>query len=49
VGAAILEQGPGKHGGKTYYINNAPSSQADLAAAFTAALGRQIDYVQVSG
>lgn len=47
VAAAIIEQGPGKHGGKTYYINGEPYTNAALAAAFSSALGRTVDYVQV--
>lgn len=47
VAGVILSEGPAKHGGKTYNINNEPWSQAELAAAFSKSLGRTVDYVQV--
>lgn len=47
VAAVILNEGPAKHGGKTYNICGEPWSQADLAAAFSKALGRTVDYIQV--
>eukprot|EP00004_Rigifila_ramosa_P010359 TRINITY_DN221_c0_g1_i8.p1 TRINITY_DN221_c0_g1~~TRINITY_DN221_c0_g1_i8.p1 ORF type:complete len:414 (-),score=90.25 TRINITY_DN221_c0_g1_i8:59-1258(-) len=45
--AVIIAEGPRKHGGKTYSLTAAPSSADDVAAAFAAALGKPVDYVQV--
>jgi len=44
--AAILID-PSKHINKTYKLTTTPFSQDDVAAAFTAALGKPVKYIQV--
>eukprot|EP01012_Entosiphon_sulcatum_P067042 TRINITY_DN9654_c0_g1_i1.p1 TRINITY_DN9654_c0_g1~~TRINITY_DN9654_c0_g1_i1.p1 ORF type:complete len:1004 (+),score=206.33 TRINITY_DN9654_c0_g1_i1:30-3014(+) len=45
--AHILLERTKRHFNKTYRLNGIPYSNSDLAAAFSAALGRKIEYVQV--
>ena len=45
--ATILAQGPSKHAGKTYNITTTPHSYHDLAAAFTKALGKKVEYFRI--
>jgi len=45
--AAVILSNPIPHIGKTYDITGPAYSHADLAAAFTASLGKPVEYVQV--
>jgi NAD(P)H dehydrogenase (quinone) len=45
---AVVVANPRPHVGKTYNVVGPAYTNADLAAAFTAALGKPVEYVQVS-
>lgn len=46
--AAVILSNPSKHHSKTYNILSDRYSTSDLAAAFTAAVGKEVKYVQVT-
>lgn len=45
--AATILSNPNPHKGKTYNITGPAYSHADLSSAFTTALGKTVEYVQV--
>ena len=45
--AAIVLRNPAEHTGKTYTLTTTPYSTKELAEAFSEALGKPVEYVQV--